>query len=259
MTTQTSPFRTSLRWSSIAGPFHRSGTTFWQPLGSAQEGLGAVRILFAGRGPAADREDVFHRLAPEATAAGTAIAWAKQIHSDRALAASPGCVGEGDGLIAPRDAGLALTIATADCVPVLLAGPTHLGAAHAGWRGLTNGVIAATLARIPDPPETLTAWIGPSIGPCCYEVSPEVANEVTRGSGVGNIAIARLGPAGKPHLDLFAAAERQLRALGIRRITTLRRCTRCDEENLHSFRREGKGAGRNLSFVYVEPLAADPD
>jgi YfiH family protein len=218
-----------------------------------------VRILFAGRGPMApngereERDVVFARIAPEAVAKGIAVTWAKQIHSDQVLAASPGCAGEGDALVAPRDAGLALTIATADCVPVLLAGPTHLGATHAGWRGLANGVLAATVGRLPDPPETLTAWIGPSIGPCCYEVSPEVAEEVARGTGVDPVAISRPGPTAKPYLDLFAAAEHQLRALGIHRISILRTCTRCDVGNLYSYRREGKGGGRNLSFVYVQP------
>ena len=234
-------------WPTIDGPFRKGDRTYWRAAS------GEVGLLFVGRGPEPERperEEVFARVAPEA--AGV-VAWARQIHSDRVLAASPGCGGDGDGLIAPRDAGLALAISTADCVPVLLAGPTHLAAAHAGWRGLANGVLAATVGRLPDPPETLTAWIGPSIGPCCYEVSPEVADEVLRGTGAGTLGVVRRGPSGKPHLDLFTAAESQLRALGIRRISALRNCTHCDEENLHSYRREGKGGGRNLSFVYVQP------
>lgn len=254
MTTESSPSRPSrqlLRWPTIEGPFRTDDTAFWRAAS------GDVRLLFSGRGPTperSEREDVFARVAPGAAAAGTLVAWAKQIHSDRPLAASPGCAGEGDALFAPRDAGLALAISTADCVPVLLAGPTHLAAAHAGWRGLANGVLAATVRRLPDPPETLSAWIGPSIGPCCYEVSLETADEVSRAAGEGHVAIARRGPSGKPHIDLFAAAENQLRAIGIRSISVLRSCTRCDEENLHSYRREGKGGGRNLSFVYVEPV-----
>jgi YfiH family protein len=253
MIAETLPSRSTRRWPRIAGPFHRSDTSFWQALDLAGQGLQELRILFVGRGPAAEREEVFARIAPEATAAGVAVAWTKQIHSNRALAASPGCSGEGDALFAPREAGLALTIATADCVPVLLAGPTHLAAVHAGWRGLASGVLASTLDRLPDSPTTLTAWIGPAIGPCCYEVSSDVADEVLLGAGAGHLTVVRRGPSGKPHLDLFAAAETQLRALGIRKITTLRNCTRCDEENLHSYRREGKGGGRNLSFIYVQP------
>lgn len=232
----------------IAGPFRQGDRAYWSAAS------GAVRLLFGGRGPELERperEEVFAHLAPDA--AGVVVAWAKQVHSDRVLAASPGCGGEGDALIAPRDLGVALAISTADCVPVLLAGPTHIAAAHAGWRGLAHGVLAATVRRLPDPPETLAAWIGPSIGPCCYEVSPEVADEVVRGTGPGTLGVARRGPSGKPHLDLFAAAEDQLRTLGIRRIASLRNCTRCDEENLHSYRREGQGGGRNLSFVYVQP------
>ncbi len=240
------------RWPPIAGPFRTGETSFWKATSNPGNSRDDLCILFAGRGPAGEREEVFARLAPEASAAGTLVAWAKQIHSDRTLAASPGCAGEGDALVAPRDAGLALVIATADCVPVLLAGLTHLGAVHAGWRGLASGVIGSAARRLVDPPETLTAWIGPSIGPCCYEVSSDVANQVLA-TGRGNLVLARHGPAGKPHLDLFAVAENQLRALGVRRISALRNCTRCDEANLHSYRREGKGGGRNLSFVYVQP------
>ena len=234
----------------IEGPFREGGRTFWRAVS------GEVRLLFVGRGPEPERperEEVFAQVAPEAE--GVVVAWAKQVHSDRVLAASPGCGGEGDALIAPRDLGLALAISTADCVPVLLVGPTHLAAAHAGWRGLANGILAATVRRLPDPPETLSAWIGPSIGPCCYEVSPEVADQVLHRTGPGALGLVRGGPSGKPHLDLFSTAETQLRALGVRRIAALRNCTRCDEENLHSYRREGQGGGRNLSFVYVRPGA----
>ncbi len=253
MITETLPRKSLRRWPTIAGPFHLGGSSFWQAVDFVESGLDDLRILFAGRGPAASREEVFARIAPEAAAQGIEVAWAKQVHSNRAFAASPGLCGEGDALYAPRDAGLALAISTADCVPVLLAGPTHFAAAHAGWRGLARGVLASVIERLPDPPGSLTAWIGPAIGPCCYEVSPDVADEVVLGAGPGNEAIARRGPNGKPHLDLFNAASRQLRRLGVRSISTLRACTRCDEENLHSYRREGKGAGRNLSFVYVQP------
>ncbi|HXU44810.1 MAG TPA: laccase domain-containing protein, partial [Thermoanaerobaculia bacterium] len=125
----------------IEGPFQAGGTTFWR----AEHGR--VRLLFAGRGPEGEtaqpvrpeREEVLERIAPGAPP----VAWARQIHSNLALPASAGPSGEGDALVASRDAGLALAISTADCVPVLLAGPTHLAAAHAGWRGLASGVIAA--------------------------------------------------------------------------------------------------------------------
>src|SRR5436309_14519910 len=129
----------------ISGPELAAGTWVWRT------GRGPVRVLFAGRGPGGERGDVLRRLAPEAPA----VAWVRQVHSARALpAATPGEQGEGDALFS-GDAGLALSVVTADCVPVLLAGPGGLAAVHAGWRGIASRVIDATLAQLPGP---LAAW-----------------------------------------------------------------------------------------------------
>ena len=90
---------------------------------------------------------------------------------------------------------------TADCVPVLVAGPEGLAAIHAGWRGIVGGIIPATLARMKGEPAEWTAWVGPAIGACCYEVGDDVARQVVGASGP---EVAIPGPAGKPHLDLPA-------------------------------------------------------
>ena len=107
------------------------------------ESQGAA-IAFAGRAtpparrPAreASREQVLAQLTGEQRA----VAWARQVHSARVLPARPGECGEGDALVS-RGGGLALSIVTADCVPVLLAGPGAIAAAHAGWRGIAAGVV----------------------------------------------------------------------------------------------------------------------
>jgi YfiH family protein len=186
------------------------------------------------------------------------VAWLKQIHSDRALAASsafPGYCGEGDGLFT-SDTGLALSIATADCVPVVLASRTgRLAAVHAGWRGIANGIVLATLAAMGGPREDprdeprgdFLAWIGPSIGPCCYEVDEDVSRQVIAASGP---QAAVPGPTGKPHLDLQGAVRLQLARAGIHAVEGVPDCTRCGAGRLYSYRREGKGAGRNLAFIW---------
>ena len=115
-----------------------------------------------------------------------------------------------------------------------------------GWRGLVAGVIPAALDRL-GPVQDLEAWIGPAIGPCCYEVSDDVADQVVAASDPG---VRSQGPAGRPHLDLQAAAHHQLTAGGVGEIHVLERCTRCHPEDLWSYRREGPGAGRNLAFVW---------
>jgi len=227
----------------LAGPHTRGGYAVW-----AASSRG-VEVRFAGRGALGSRgsrEEVLSRIEPGAPP----LAWARQVHSADVLRAAAGECGEGDALWT-AERGLALSIATADCVSVLLAGPQGLAAVHAGWRGLASGVIPRTVETIARElgadPARWSAWIGPSIGACCYEVGEDVAARVAAASAP---AVAVPGPAGKPHLDLAAAALAQLRAAGVGSIVRVAACTRCDEASLWSYRREGKGAGRNLAFIW---------
>jgi YfiH family protein len=220
------------------------------PLGPIVEGgfwawkarHGDVEVRFTGRGPANDRQEILHAVDP----AAPPLAWAKQIHSALALPAQAGACGEGDALYS-GETDLALSVVTADCVPVLVAGPAGLAAVHAGWRGIAGGVIPAALDKMTGDPAGRTAWIGPAIGPCCYEVGLEVADKVVAAS---TPEVARSGPAGKIHLDLQAAARHQLAAAGVRQVFVVPVCTRCDAEKLWSYRREGKAAGRNMAFIW---------
>jgi YfiH family protein len=205
--------------------------------------------------PMPGRQEVFARLAGEVRT----VAWARQVHGARVLAVEPGApgdIGEGDGLVA-RDRAVALAIVTADCVPVLLAGPAGIAAAHAGWRGIVAGVVPATLAALrtlaPLAPRggaaaECRAWIGPAIGPCCYETAPEVAERLAAAS---DAAMVSPGPAGRPHVDLQRAVRHQLEAAGVRRIEVVTLCTRCAADRLHSYRREGRGGGRNHAFIWL--------
>lgn len=225
----------------VEGPEPAGGHQVWRSR------LGDVQVVFAGRGPAGERDEVLKRVADDAPAD---LAWARQVHSATVLPARPGACGDGDALWTGQ-AGLALSVVTADCVPVVLAGPEAIAAVHAGWRGLVDGVIAATLRELPGPLSDWTAWIGPAIGVCCYEVGEEVAERVIAASGpAGGPEVAVPGPNGRPHLDLPGVAARQLREAGVGRVLGLVRCTRCDEGRLFSYRREGKGGGRNLAFIW---------
>jgi YfiH family protein len=189
-----------------------------------------------------DREEVLRAIEP----AAPQPAWVKQVHSAVALPARPGACGEGDALFT-EEGGLALSVATADCVPVLVAGPRGLAAIHAGWRGIAGGVVAAALEKLQGRPGEWTAWVGPAIGVCCYEVGDEVAQRVVAATDPG---VAVPGPAGRPHLDLPRAVRHQLASAGMGEVIVLPRCTRCDEMTLWSYRREGKKAGRNLAFIW---------
>jgi len=207
-------------------------------------------VAFSGRDPAGgrpSREEVLARL----TGRPRPVAWARQVHSARVLPARPGECGEGDALVsASAGDDVVLSIVTADCVPVLLAGPAGIAAAHAGWRGIAAGVVDATVAAMAGDPGSFAAWIGPAIGSCCYETGQDVADQVAAAS---DPAIVTPGPAGRPHLDLQQAVRRQLQAAGVRRIQVLPLCTRCEAAILHSYRRDGKAAGRNHAFIWQTP------
>jgi YfiH family protein len=224
------------------GPILEAGTWVWKAR------LGDVEVRFTGRGPEGERAEVLRRIEPSAPP----LAWAKQIHSATVLQAHSGFCGEGDALVTD-EAGLALSVITADCVPVLVAGPEGLASIHAGWRGIAGRIIPAALARMKGRPDEWTAWIGPTIGACCYEVGEEVAESVVAASSPG---VAIPGPNGKPHLDLPEAARLQLLESGVGQVFTVAHCTRCNEETLWSYRREGKHAGRNLGLIWRRAAAS---
>ena len=181
------------------------------------------------------------------------IAWATQVHGNAVLdpARPPSGAtihaGEGD-ILATGQAGFALVVQTADCVPILLAAPAAVSAVHAGWRGTARGAVATAVrhlaARYGVEPACLRAFMGPSIGPCCYEVGGDVA---------ANFAgeFVRRGCGGKFLVDLQAANRAQLAAEGVpgSSIAAEPRCTRCGGADLASYRRDGARAGRMIALI----------
>jgi YfiH family protein len=184
---------------------------------------------------------------------GVRVATVRQVHGDQvlvidretelpALAWTPA-----DGLIT-TSAGVALAVRAADCLPVVLADPEAgvVGAAHAGRVGLAAGVLVRLAERMRGlGASSLTAWIGPHICGACYEVPDRMQDEF---SEVFPTAAAQTSW-GTPSLDLGAAAESQLVALGC----TVRRVDPCTFTSgaLHSFRRDGAAAGRQAGLVWL--------
>ncbi|MEN6601750.1 MAG: peptidoglycan editing factor PgeF [Bryobacteraceae bacterium] len=177
-----------------------------------------------------------------------------QIHSDIVVKAegNRGRLGAGDALITDV-AGLMVGVRTADCVPILLADPLRhaVAAVHAGWRGTVARIAAraveAMACEFGTRPSDLVAAIGPAIGPCCYEVGPDVANKFA--GLVPELADCH-GPA---HLDLPEINRMILASAGVpeAQIHAARLCTRCRAEDFYSFRREGERAGRMLTAIGV--------
>lgn len=204
-----------------------------------------TQIAFLGKGSQRQRQRAFEEVIDRPD---LQLSWPRQIHSATVLEAlEPGLCGDADALTSGRR-GAALSIATADCVPIVIAGRRRLAAIHAGWRGLAGRIIQATLDDLAEEPSAMRAWIGPAIGACCYEVGPDVASQVAQASDPA-VVISREP---RPHLDLVAAAEWQLTLGGVERIHTVSICTRCYPQWLWSYRRDKGEAGRNWTFAWLE-------
>jgi YfiH family protein len=159
-----------------------------------------------------------------------------QLPSPFALPGGP--LPEVDGHVVTRP-GLAPLVFTADCLPVALSGPGGVAMLHCGWRGLAAGIIAAGAAAV----GATAAAIGPGIGPCCYEVGPEVLAPFSQlGEGV---AEGRM-------LDLAEVARRLLAAAGVERIEAAGLCTSCEPELFFSHRRDAGRSGRQGALVWIE-------
>ncbi len=155
---------------------------------------------------------------------------------------------EGDAL-ATTAPGLALGVRSADCVPVLLADPRTgaIAAAHAGWRGVASGVVPAAvgaLVRLGASASDLRVALGPSIGPCCFEVGDDVAARFPAPT-------VHVRAAGKPTVDLRHAVALQLAASGVTpdRIDVDAPCTFCDPAGWPSYRRQGAAASRLIGWI----------
>jgi YfiH family protein len=156
----------------------------------------------------------------------------RQRHSPTVHRAEPGVRDEpGDGLWTDEP-GLPLLALGADCVPIAIAsanGRPAIAVVHAGWRGLAEGVVEAAVAALGEGAKA--AVVGPAIGPCCYEVGPEV-------SALFDADLTR-----DRILDLWTAAERSLRRAGVERVERVDLCTRCNQELFFSHRRDGPARG----------------
>ncbi|HTP50442.1 MAG TPA: peptidoglycan editing factor PgeF [Anaeromyxobacteraceae bacterium] len=187
-------------------------------------------------------------------ATGREFARARQVHGNRVLdAARPTELAEEADAVLSSTAGLAACVSVADCVPILIADPESgaVAAVHAGWRGtlarVAEEAVRALVREHRARPERLLAAIGPSIGPCCYEVAPELAERFR-----GELGQATGNPSpGQARVDLWLANEVVLRRAGVERrhIDQLRRCSSCEDGTFFSHRRDGGRTGRQVGFI----------
>jgi polyphenol oxidase len=186
---------------------------------------------------------------------GTAIARVRAGDDPRALAQV-----EADGICSDSP-GVALGVFVADCIPALVVDPRtrSFAAVHAGWRGTVAGVLPAAVRTLGTEfgarPEDLRVALGPAIGPCCFEVGPEVVAAfealVPDARARGIVLPSPRGAAGKANVDLKAANRLLLERMGVGppALDAGPECTHCERARFFSFRRDGSGTGQLMGVV----------
>lgn len=193
--------------------------------------------------------------------AGFALQWLDQVHGTQLVdARADGVIRTADAVYIdrPEQAGVVMT---ADCLPVFFAAQSgaRVALAHAGWRGLLDGILENTLARFPDAPEDLATWFGPAIGPCHFEVGAEVRDAFLATAQtsamrriIGEEAFSPAPGTRKYFADLYRLAALRLQASGVRSIGGAQLCTYCDSRRFYSYRRDGT-TGRFASVIGLTP------
>jgi polyphenol oxidase len=262
-----------------AGPAGAAPTAGWPPVLVAEDllerGVVAAFSSRAGGFSAAPYESLnlglrvgddlrttlrnLRRVATVLSVAGLPWATVRQVHGAGVVRARRELLGQGppeakpplaeaDGLVTDQP-GLVLAVFTADCVPVLLADPAAgvVAAVHAGWRGLAAGVLEAGVEAFAAAGADLAAslaLVGPAIGPCCYEVGPEVAEAV----GERYPAAAATTREGRLAIDTTAATLQGLERTGVGELRAARECTAHHPERYFSYRRDG-ATGRQAGII----------
>jgi YfiH family protein len=189
------------------------------------------------------------------------LATCRQVHGTaicRVEVAERRWCGECDGLVT-RVVEAPLAVFTADCVPVVLWAWRErvLAVLHAGWRGTLAKIVAAGVSSLEDGwrvvPEEVAVFLGPAVGPCCYDVGDDVARaaEAAFGKRFGQILKEE---GGRRRLDLHRANELIAQEAGVPpdNIYRLAACTSCDAELFASHRREGEAGGRMMAVAYIK-------
>ncbi|MGN8277290.1 peptidoglycan editing factor PgeF [Pseudomonas sp. SMN5] len=178
-------------------------------------------------------------------------AWLQQVHGIEVVEADPAQVMTADASWTATP-GIACTAMTADCLPVLFCNRagTRVAAAHAGWRGLVNGVLEATLDRLAMPADQILAWLGPAIGPQAFEVGAEVREAFMAVQPEAAKAFVPSHNVGKFLADIYALARLRLAARGVTAVYGGGLCTVSDPR-FFSYRRNPR-TGRFASLVWIE-------
>lgn len=177
--------------------------------------------------------------------------WLEQVHGAEAVELPAVGVPRADASFT-SEPGTVCVVLTADCLPVLLCDTegTRVAAAHAGWRGLCDGVLERTVEHLGNPAR-LMAWLGPAISPGQFEVGPEVREAFVLADPAAATAFSPAVRSGHFMADIYQLARQRLANAGVLQVYGGEYCTVSDPALFYSYRRDGQ-TGRMASFVWLE-------
>jgi YfiH family protein len=181
------------------------------------------------------------------------IIWLEQMHGNKAISADlPINTCTADAIYS-RKTHTVCAVQTADCLPLLLCSSSGhcVAAIHAGWKGLSSGIVENTIDALALKPSDILAWLGPAIGPQAFVVGEEVFQAFSEKDPVAESAFHYMG--NRQWLaNLYKLARQRLHKLGIDSVFGGNYCTFTDNKRFFSYRRD-QITGRMLSFIWINP------
>ena len=182
--------------------------------------------------------------------------WINQVHGNKVVPAEDVEPGQAADATFTRVAGIVCVVMTADCLPLLLTDEkgSAVAVAHAGWRGLCDGIIENTVEKFDCNPAKILAFLGPAISSLAYVVGADVRNALLDNHTQALTAFKDYLP-GKWHVDLYELARQRLKKSGVEKISGGDFCTFTDSQRFFSYRRDGI-TGRIASLIWrVDPVS----
>jgi YfiH family protein len=191
------------------------------------------------------------------------VQWVQQVHGIDVLRVENAAQAQESAppadAVYTQQAGVACAVLTADCLPVLFCSSDgkEIAIAHAGWRGLCNGVLEATVRQFSCGAAAIQAWLGPAIALCHFEVGSEVREAFCNAARPQDLAATRGcfqsgASAGKCMADLYELARIRLRAAGLTGISGEPQCTVCHADRFYSYRHQAV-TGRFATLIIKNP------
>ncbi|MGP8306953.1 peptidoglycan editing factor PgeF [Vibrio sp. YIC-376] len=177
--------------------------------------------------------------------------WLNQTHSTIVTQVSEPTshVLDADGVFT-RSRNIVCSAMTADCLPVIFTNTqgTQVAAVHAGWRGLSNGIVENALAMFSG---DVMAWLGPAIGPQAFEVGEDVLQAFVDFDSQAEQAFTPRDIKGKWFADMSKLATQRLNKAGVTQVFDSGLCTYQNQQDFYSYRRDGV-TGRQATFIWLE-------